>query len=111
MSEAMLLEYRGRGVGGGFAVDAWLTDAADEDLVRLADMSEGVAFEDCPYGLQDAYRELAGEDRHHDPGELVFRDRDLLLAWLKRERPFAWEKASGQTIRCDDTTDMFEERP
>jgi len=110
MDEALALEYEGRGFSGSIDLSAWLDRAEGYDVAALMEMRTGMRWDDVPGGLHDAYRDLAGGDAHSDPDVLIFRDQTPLLKRLLRDHPLLWEAASGCTLRCDDTADMFGER-
>ena len=111
MNDPLELVYEGRGFSGTIDLAAWLDQAADDDVSALMDMSVGVQFADAPYGLQSAYRDLAGADASVDPEILVFRDQTTLLCILRTGYPLLWEAASGCALRCGETSDMFGDLP
>jgi len=109
MSDALAVEYEGRGFSGTIDLSAWLSRAEGDDVEALMGMHLGMPYADVPHGLQQAYRDLAGMDASTDPDTLIFRDQTALLVVLRRERPFLWEVASGCVLRCGKTVDMFGE--
>ncbi len=110
MPDSLALEYEGRGFAGSFDLSAWLDRAEGVDVSALMEMRCGVPWDDVPSGLRDSCRDLAGEDAHLDPHTLTFRDQSGLLETLAREHPLLWERASGCTLRCEGTVDMFGEK-
>lgn len=110
MAETLALEYEGRGFAGSLDLSSWLDQAGSSDVTALMGMRTGMSWRDAPHGLQEAYRDLADGDAHTDPQILIFRDQSLLLERLRQDHPLLWEAASGCTLRCDGTMDMFGER-
>lgn len=110
MTHPLELLYEGRGFSGTIDLTDWLDQAEGEDVAALMAMDVGMSYADVPYGLQAAYRDLAGADASADPETLLFRDQTTLLVLLRRDHPLLWEAASGSAIRCDETSDMFGDR-
>lgn len=111
MGHALALEYEGRGFSGSLDLSVWLDRAEGDDVAALMEMRPGTAWDDLPSGLRDAYRELAGDDARSEPATLIFRDQSTLLEMLLADHPLLWEAASGCTLRCEETMDMFGETP
>lgn len=109
MDHALALSYEGRGFSGSFDISAWLDRAENDDVVALMAMLGGMPYDEAPWGLHEAYRDLAGADASTDPDTLIFRDQAALLGVLRRHHPLLWEAASGCALRCEDTADMFGE--
>ena len=101
------LIYEGRGFSGSIDMAPWFADLDHEDVQALMKMWTGIPFQESPYGIQEAYRKSTHSE--DEPHTLIFRDQTALLSELKKHWPLLWEAASGSTLRCNDTIDMYGE--